>query len=144
MRGDSVDVYEPQRDDFIRIAFWGDEIESIERRGAVNGAVKTKPAKVTLFSCKHFVLPQERIDEAAAKITAEMRDCVRAFEQKGQLVEAQRLYQRVNYDLEMMREIGYCSGIENYSMHLAKRRPGSRPYCLLDFFSDDYLTVIDE
>lgn len=144
VRGDSVDVYEPQRDDFIRISFWGDEVESMERRGVVNGAIKTKPGKVTLFPCKHFVLPQERIDEATAKITAEMRECVKEFERKGQLVEAQRLYQRVNYDLEMMREIGYCSGIENYSMHLAKRRPGSRPYCLLDFFSDDYLTIIDE
>ena len=144
VRGDSVDVYEPQRDDFIRITFWGDEIESLERRNAVNGAVKTRPRKVTLFPCRHFVLPQERIEAAAAGITAEMRARVAEFEQAGRLVEAQRLYQRVTYDLEMMREIGYCSGIENYSMYLSNRLPGSRPYCLLDFFPDDFLTVIDE
>ncbi len=144
VRGDSVDVYEPQRDDFIRITFWGDEIESLERRNAVNGAVKTRPRKVTLFPCRHFVLPQERIEAAAAGITAEMRARVAEFEQAGRLVEAQRLYQRVTYDLEMMQEIGYCSGIENYSMYLSNRLPGSRPYCLLDFFPDDFLTVIDE
>ncbi len=144
VRGDSVDVYEPQRDDFIRITFWGDEIESLERRNAVNGAIKTRPRKVTLFPCRHFVLPQERIEAAAAGITAEMRARVAEFEQAGRLVEAQRLYQRVTYDLEMMREIGYCSGIENYSMYLSNRLPGSRPYCLLDFFPDDFLTVVDE
>ncbi len=144
VRGDLVDVYEPQRDDYIRISFWGDEVESIERRSAVSGAVKTAPSKVTFYPCKHFVLPRSRIDEAAANITAEMREQVKKFEQQGRLVEAQRLYQRVNYDLEMMREIGYCSGIENYSMHLACRKPGSRPCCLLDFFEKDFITVIDE
>ena len=144
VRGDSVDVYEPQRDDFIRITFWGDEIESLERRNAVNGAIKTRPRKVTLFPCRHFVLPQERIEAAAAGITAERRARVADFAQGGRLVEAQRLYQRVTYDLEMMREIGYCSGIENYSMYLSNRLPGSRPYCLLDFFPDDFLTVVDE
>ncbi len=144
VRGDTVDVYEPQRDDFIRITFWGDEVESLERRHAVSGEVKTRPPRVTLFPCRHFVLPQERIDDATHAITEEMKERVREFEARGQLVEAQRLYQRVTYDLEMMREIGYCSGIENYSMHLAKRQPGSRPYCLFDFFPDDFITIIDE
>ncbi len=144
VRGETVDVYEPQRDDFIRIGFWGDEVESIERRGAVDGKIKTRPESITFFPCRHFVLPQERIEEAAESITAEMKEQVEKFEREGKLVEAQRLFQRVRYDLEMMRELGYCNGIENYSMHLARRRPGSRPYCLLDFFPPDFITVVDE
>ena len=144
VRGDVIDVYEPQRDDYIRVSFFGDEIESIERRDVVSGKVKTRPKYVTMFPCKHFVLPPERIQSASDAILAEMADRVGYFERNNLLVEAQRLYQRVTYDLEMMKEIGYCSGIENYSMYLANRRPGSRPYCLLDFFPRDFLTVVDE
>ncbi len=144
VRGDVVDVYEPQRDDFIRVAFFGDEIESLERRDAVSGKIKTRPQSVTLFPCKHFVLPPERIEKAADNILAEMAERVAWFEKQNLLVEAQRLYQRVTYDLEMMKEIGYCSGIENYSPHLSCRRPGSRPFCLFDFFPQDFITVIDE
>lgn len=144
VRGDVIDVYEPQRDDYIRVSFFGDEIESIEWRDVVSGKVKTRPKYVTMFPCKHFVLPPERIQSASDAILAEMADRVGYFERNNLLVEAQRLYQRVTYDLEMMKEIGYCSGIENYSMYLANRRPGSRPYCLLDFFPRDFLTVIDE
>ena len=144
VRGDVIDVYEPQRDDYIRVSFFGDEIESIERRDVVSGKVKTRPKYVTMFPCKHFVLPPGRIQSASDAILAEMADRVGYFERNNLLVEAQRLYQRVTYDLEMMKEIGYCSGIENYSMYLANRRPGSRPYCLLDFFPRDFLTVIDE
>ena len=144
VRGDVVDVFEPQRDDFIRISFFGDEIESIERRDARSGKVKTRPRFVTLFPCKHFVLPPERIESATEAILAEMEERVAWFEKNNLLVEAQRLYQRVTYDIEMMKEIGYCSGIENYSMYLSQRRPGMRPYCLFDFFPSDFLTVIDE
>ena len=144
VRGDVIDVYEPQRDDYIRVSFFGDEIESSERRNEDTGKVKTRPKYVTMFPCKHFVLPPERIQSASDAILAEMADRVGYFERNNLLVEAQRLYQRVTYDLEMMKEIGYCSGIENYSMYLANRRPGSRPYCLLDFFPRDFLTVIDE
>ena len=144
VRGDAVEIHEPQRDDFIRINFWGNEVESISRHDAVSGQLKTRPNKITFFPCKHFVLPAHRIEEASDAIRREMKERVRFFENNGLLVEAQRIYQRVNYDLEMMQEIGYCSGIENYSMHLAKRRPGSRPYCLFDFFPPDLVTVIDE
>lgn len=144
VRGDVLDVYEPQRDDFIRVSFFDGEIESLERRSIVNGALKTRPPKVTLFPCRHFVLPESRIEEAAGAILQEMRECVKKFNEAGKLIEAQRLYERVTYDMEMMREIGYCSGIENYSMHLAQRTPGSRPYCLFDFFPDDFLTIVDE
>jgi excinuclease ABC subunit B len=144
VRGDTVDVYEPQRDDFIRVEFWGNEIESISRHSIINGKVKNRPAKVLFFPCKHFVLPPERISDATEKILAEMKQQVDFFERQGLLVEAQRIYQRVTYDVEMIREIGYCSGIENYSMYLSNREPDSRPFCLFDFFPRDLITVIDE
>ncbi|MBQ9501429.1 MAG: excinuclease ABC subunit UvrB [Lentisphaeria bacterium] len=144
VRGDVVDVFEPQRNDFVRISFFGDEIDMIERRDAVSGKVKLRPELATLFPCKQFVLPPERIVNASESILQEMRERLKYFESNDLLVEAQRLQQRVTYDIEMMKELGYCSGIENYSMHLSNRRPGTRPYCLFDFFPDDFLTVIDE
>ena len=144
VKGDTVDVYEPQRDDFIRLSFWGDEVESITRHDAVSGKRKTTPSGITFYPCKHFVLPAERIAEASETILAEMREQVKFFESRGLLIEAQRIYQRVTYDLEMLQELGYTSGIENYSRHLAKRAPGSRPYCLLDFFPKDFITIVDE
>ena len=144
VRGDSVDVFEPQRDEFVRIEFWGDEIESLTRYLTVSGKVKNRAGQVMFFPCKHFVTPPERIENAVEKIIAEMKEQVAQFERQGLLVEAQRIYQRVMYDVEMMREIGYCSGVENYSMYLSEREPGMRPFCLFDFFPDDMLTVIDE
>ena len=144
VRGDVVDVYEPQLDDFVRVGFFGDEVETLERRDVTTGKVKATLERTTLFPCKHFVMPHDRIENAARSILAECRERVKYFEDNNLLVEAQRLDQRVNYDLEMMRELGYCSGIENYSMHLSNRKPGMRPYCLFDFFPDDFLTVIDE
>ena len=144
VKGDTIEVFEPQRDDFIRISFWGDEIEAISRHDMVSGHVKTRPAAITFYPCKHFVLPAKRIEEACETILKEMHEQVNFFEKQGLLVEAQRIYQRVTSDMEMLKEFGYASGIENYSRHLAKRSPGSRPPCLLDFFPDDYLTIIDE
>ncbi len=144
VRGDTVDVFEPQRDDFVRVSFFGDEIEKLERRNALSGKVVQKSDTATLFPCKQFVMPQDRIESAEQLIRDEMAQRVAYFEEKNLLVEAQRLHQRVTYDLEMMRELGYCSGIENYSMYLSNRKRGMRPYCLFDFFPDDFLTVIDE
>ena len=144
VRGDTVDVFEPQNDEFIRVGFFGDEVEFIERRDALTGKRKAEVELGTLFPCKHFVMPPERIQEASGAIREEMEQQVRFFESRNLLIEAQRVRERVNCDLEMMKEIGYCSGIENYSMHLSKRKPGMRPYCLFDFFPDDFLTVIDE
>ncbi|MBR2344621.1 MAG: excinuclease ABC subunit UvrB [Lentisphaeria bacterium] len=144
VRGDVIDVFEPQRDDFIRISFWGDGIERMERRDALTGKLKSVLPQGTLFPCKHFVMPPERIESASEAIRLEMEERVRFFEAQNQLVEAQRIAQRVEYDLEMMKELGYCSGIENYTMHLSQRTPGMRPYCLFDFFKDDFLTIIDE
>ena len=144
VRGDVVDVFEPQRDDFIRISFFDDAIERMERRDALTGKLKSVLPEGTLFPCKHFVMPPERIASAAESIRQEMAERVKFFESQGLLVEAQRLNQRVEYDLEMMKELGYCSGIENYTMHLSNRQPGMRPYCLFDFFRDDFLTIVDE
>lgn len=144
VRGDVVDIFEPQRDDFVRISFFGDGIERMERRDALTGKLKAVLPNGTLFPCKHFVMPPDRIESASHAILQEMEERCAWFESQNLLVEAQRLNQRVNYDLEMMRELGYCSGIENYSMHLSRRAPGMRPYCLFDFFKDDFLTIIDE
>lgn len=144
VRGDSVDVFLPQRDEFVRVSFWGDEIESVSSHDTVSGNLKAKKAKAVFFPCKHFVMPQDKIERALENIRKEMLERVRHFEKNGLLVEAQRLFQRVNSDIEMMREIGYCSGIENYSMHLSSRMPGSRPFCLFDFFPEDFITVVDE
>ncbi|MFA6716790.1 MAG: excinuclease ABC subunit UvrB [Victivallales bacterium] len=144
VRGDSVDIFEPQRDEFVRVEFWGDEIENLTRYLSVSGKVKNRAEKVMFFPCKHFVTPPQRIENAVEQIIAEMKEQVASFEKRGLLVEAQRIYQRVMYDVEMMREIGYCSGVENYSMYLSERKPGSRPFCLFDFFPENMLTVIDE
>lgn len=144
VRGDSVDVFLPHREEFIRIEFWGDQIESLARCDVVSGKPKQRPSKAVLFPARHFVTPQSRIDAAIERIKAEMLGSVKDFERQGKLVEAQRLHQRVNYDMEMLKEIGYCSGIENYSLHLSERPPGSRPFCLIDFFPDDFITVVDE
>ena len=144
VRGDNVDIFLPQKEEILRVEFWGDTIESLTRCDPVSGRVRSRPESVMIFPPRHFVLPQERINAAMEGIKEEMRQRVAWFESQGKLVEAQRLYQRVNYDMEMMREIGYCPGIENYSRHLGGRAPGSRPFCLLDFFPKDYITIIDE
>lgn len=144
VRGDSVDIFEPQHNDFIRVSFWGDEIEALSRHDSLTGRLKSRPDRIRFFPCKLFVMPQHRIEAACGRIVAEMRERVAWFEAQNLAVEAQRLYQRVNYDLEMLREVGYCQGVENYSMHLSNRQPGSRPYCLIDFFPEDKLTIIDE
>ena len=143
-RGDNIDIFLSQKNEFLRVEFWGDEIDSLSFGDVQNGKIKRRAESALIFPAKHFVMPQEQIEMAIHGILEEMKECVKNFEEQGKIVEAQRLFQRVNYDVEMMREIGYCSGIENYSRHLAGRAPGSRPYCLLDFFPKDYLLFIDE
>ena len=144
VRGDCVDIFLAQKEEFTRIEFWGNTVESISRCEMLTGKVLAKLPKTFIFPAKLFVMPQEKLDAATTSIIAEMKERVKELESQNKLVEAQRLFQRVNYDMEMMREIGYCSGIENYSRHLAGRAPGSRPYCLLDFFQKDFITMIDE
>ena len=144
VRGDSIDVFSPQRDEFIRIDFWGESIENITKHDTITGNKVENKDSAVLFPCRHFVMPAERIAKACTGIEKEMRERVAYFEKENLLIEAQRIYQRSIYDIEMMKEIGYCSGIENYSRHLSSRSPGSRPFCLIDFFPDDFITVIDE
>lgn len=144
VRGDSVDVFAPQKEEFIRVEFWGDTIDKISRHDPLTGNKKEKTDKVVFFPCRHFVLPQEKIQKACSSIEKELKERVAYFEKENLLVEAQRIYQRTIYDLEMMKEIGYCSGIENYSRHLSGRTAGSRPFCLIDFLPDDFIMVIDE
>jgi excinuclease ABC subunit B len=142
--GDTVDIYPAYRDDLIRVEFWGDTIERITVRDGVSKQVMAEVEATRIFPAKHFMLPEERFKSAEADILAEMKEQVRKFEEAGRLVEAQRIFQRTQYDLEMMRELGYCNGIENYSRPLSGRPPGSRPYCLIDYFPDDFITIIDE
>ncbi len=142
--GDTVDVYPAHRDDFVRVEFWGDLVEKITYRDPLTAKITGTVETITIFPAKHFIMPQERMHRAEAAIIEEMKAQVRLFEESGRLVEAQRIFQRTQYDLEMMRELGYCSGIENYSRHLSGRSPGSRPYTLIDYFPDDFITVIDE
>ena len=142
--GDTVDIYPSYRDDYIRTEFWGATVERVTRRDALTHEVLEELEEAVIFPAKHFVMPHEQIKEAEKAILEELEQEVARFDEAGRLVEAQRLYQRTMYDLEMMREIGYCSGIENYSRHLAGRPPGSRPYTLIDYFPDDFVTIIDE
>ncbi|MCK5843332.1 MAG: excinuclease ABC subunit UvrB [Victivallales bacterium] len=143
-RGDTVDVFSPQKEEFTRFEFWGDAVETISRNDSLTGEKLEAKEKAVLFPCRHFVMPVERIQKACASIEREMRERIDYFEKNNLLVEAQRIYQRTTYDIEMMREIGYCGGIENYARHLSGRPPGSRPFCLIDFFPDDFITIIDE
>ncbi len=142
--GDTVDIYPSYSDDYLRIEFWGSHIDRITRRDALNHRVIDDLQQIAVFPAKHFVMPQERIEQAQAAILAELDQQVAKFERENRLIEAQRLHQRTLYDLEMMKELGYCSGIENYSRHLSGRPPGSRPFTLIDYFPDDLLTIIDE
>ncbi|MBN1863773.1 MAG: excinuclease ABC subunit UvrB [Victivallales bacterium] len=143
-RGDTVDIFSPQKEEFVRVEFWGDTVEKVSRHEPLTGRKVQECPKAVLFPCRHFVLPQEKIHFACHAIEQELKERVEFFERENLLVEAQRIYQRTRYDIEMMREIGYCSGIENYSRHLSGRAAGSRPFCLIDFFPKDFITVIDE
>ncbi len=144
VRGDSVEIYTAQNEEMVRIEFWGDEIEQISKCDVLTGEAMTVVEKALVFPKKLFVIPKEQLDLGCEAILDEMHTRVKEFEKQGLLVEAQRIYQRTRYDIEMMKEIGYCSGIENYSRHLGNRKPGVRPPCLLDFFPKDFVTFIDE
>lgn len=142
--GDTIDIFPSYRDEFLRVAFWGDEVESLSIHDRVTGNKLEEMTQTTLFPAKHFVISKSKIDHAKAAIMAELQEQVRFFEQRNRMVEAQRIWQRTCYDLEMLSEIGYCQGIENYSRHLAGRPEGERPMTLLDYFPDDFVTIIDE
>jgi len=144
VKGDSVDVFLAYHDYIIRIIFWGDEIESLEVVDPLNGVTMERLESYRIFPANLFVTTPERIHRAVDEIQLDLGKQVEFFHSIGKPYEAKRIYERVTYDVEMIKEIGYCSGIENYSRYFDGRLPGTRPFCLLDFFPDDYLTVIDE
>ena len=145
VRGDTLDIFPSYAKDYgIRLEFWGDEIEAIKRIDPLTGDTLESLDHILISPAKHFVMPQTKIDAARVAIRSEMEQQVAKFEREDRLIEAQRIKMRTEYDLEMMKEIGFCGGIENYSRHLAGRNAGDRPECLLDYFSGEFLTIIDE
>jgi excinuclease ABC subunit B len=144
VRGDTVDIFPSYVRHGLRAVWFGDELEALRRIDPLTGAVQAELPAVTISPARHFVMPQPKIARALAAIRAEMDERVEAFVAAGKLLEAQRLKMRTTYDLELMKEIGVCSGIENYSRHLSGRAAGERPACLLDYFPGPFLTVLDE
>ncbi|CAM4117270.1 excinuclease ABC subunit UvrB [Listeria booriae] len=145
VRGDVVEIFPASRDEHcMRIEFFGDEIERIREVDALTGEIIGEREHVSIFPASHFVTRPDIMKKAIVNIKAELEDRLKVLRDDNKLLEAQRLEQRTNYDIEMMEEMGYCSGVENYSRHLALREPGSTPYTLLDFFPDDFQIVIDE
>ncbi|MCW5898420.1 MAG: excinuclease ABC subunit UvrB [Flavobacteriales bacterium] len=144
VRGDVVEVYLANADEGIRIHFWGDEIERMERFGIPDTRTIEVEEQVTIYPANIFVTSKDTMNAALDAIREDMEKQVAFFKEIGKHLEAKRLEERVLYDLEMMRELGYCSGIENYSRYFDQRQTGQRPFCLLDYFPDDYLMVIDE
>ena len=144
VRGDTVDLFPSYSEQGLRVEFFGDEIDAIRVLDPVSGRAGDRIDRIFVSPAKHFVMPKEKMRPAVDRIRDEMKECVADFERQGKLLEAQRLQQRTEFDLEMLKEIGYCNGIENYSRHLSGREAGEPPACLLDYFPDDFLTVIDE
>ena len=144
VRGDTLEIWPIYDEMAYRVELWGDEIERITRVHPLTGEVLRTMEDIEIFPAKHFVTPEESLEEAIARIEAELEKRLAWFRERDKLLEAQRLGQRTRYDVEMLREVGYCPGIENYSRHLALRGPGERPWCLIDYFPPDFLMVIDE
>lgn len=144
VKGDTVDVFLAYADYAIRVYFWGDEIESIQRIDPQSGKKISDEKVVTIFPANLFVTGKESLHVAMKEIQHDLVTQLTMFESEFRHLEAKRLKERTEFDLEMMRELGYCSGIENYSRYFDRRRPGTRPFCLLDYFPDDYLLIIDE
>ena len=144
IRGDVLEVQPAYQDTVYRFSFFGDEVESITEVDPLTGEVLREHPYVAIYPATHFVTDEDRLAVATQNIEAELEERYAELEKEGKVLEAYRLRQRTQYDLEMMRELGYCSGIENYSRHLDGRPPGSTPYTLLDYFPDDYVTFVDE
>ncbi len=145
VRGDVVDIFPAYREEIaLRIEFWGDEIDRLALFEPESGRELEEVNQFTLYPAQIFVTPDDRLERAIEDIKEELRWRLAVLREEGKMVEAQRLEQRTMFDLEMMQEVGYCSGIENYSRHLTGREPGERPYCLLDYFPDDFMLVVDE
>lgn len=144
VRGDVVDIFPSGEETAYRVEFFGDEIDNINQIDPLTGEVLAKPKSIKIFPSSHYVTPQSKLKDALAKIKRELDERLSLFRKNGQLLEAQRLEQRTNFDLEMLEETGFVKGIENYSRYLTHREPGEQPATLLDYFPDDYLMFIDE
>ncbi len=145
VRGDTLEIYPAEGGDYlIRVEFFGDEIDRICEVEPLLGNVHAELNHVTIFPASHYVVPQEKINQACKDIEAEMEERVRYFKGEDKLLEAQRISERTNFDIEMLRETGFCSGIENYSRHLSGKKEGEPPHTLMDFFRDDFLIIVDE
>jgi excinuclease ABC subunit B len=144
VRGDTLEIFPVYEEMAIRIEFFGDEIERMMTLHPVTGEVLTEDTELYVFPATHYVAGPQRMERAIAGIEAELEERLATFEKQGKLLEAQRLRMRTTYDIEMMRQVGSCSGIENYSMHIDGRQPGSAPNCLIDYFPEDFLLVVDE
>lgn len=144
VRGETVDILPAYMERGIRVEFWGDTVENIAELDPVLGTIGTPLDAFYLYPATQYITPRHKIDLAIGAIREELEERVDWFEKEGRLLEAQRIRMRTEYDLELLQEMGFCSGIENYSRHLGGRRPGERPCCLIDFFPKDFLTIIDE
>jgi excinuclease ABC subunit B len=144
VRGDTMEILPAYEDIGVRIEFWGDEVDRIVVIDPLTGEVLGERDEIEIYPAKHFVTSQEKMELAMADIEEELEERVSYFKREGKLLEAERIESRTRYDLEMMRETGYCGGVENYSRHLARREAGSSPYTLLDYFPEDYLLFVDE
>jgi len=144
VRGDIVEILPAYKETAYRIEFFGDEVTRISEIHPVSGDVIADLDKVAIYPAKHFVTTEDKVRTAVRSIAQELTERLAQLRDEGKLLEAQRLETRTKYDMDMLSELGYCSGIENYSRHLSDREPGSRPWCLLDYFGDDFLVIIDE
>lgn len=144
VRGDAVEIFPAYRQDALRVEFFGDEIEKIRLIDPLTGAALQELEQAAVYPAKHFIVSDDRMEGALGRIEQELEQRLQELEGQGKLLEAQRLRSRTRFDLEMMREAGYCHGIENYSRVLSGRPPGARPYCLMDYFPEDLLVIIDE
>ncbi|HNX00470.1 MAG TPA: excinuclease ABC subunit UvrB [Candidatus Cloacimonadota bacterium] len=144
VKGDTVDIYPAYLEHCIRVEFFGDEIVSLQKLHPITNKILDKVEQYPIYPANHFVMGEDRLRKAIITIETELEERLRYFNDHNMLVEAQRIQQRTKFDIEMLKELGYCSGIENYSRHLTGAKPGQPPFCLLDYFPDDYLMVIDE
>ncbi|MBW4514886.1 MAG: excinuclease ABC subunit UvrB [Timaviella obliquedivisa GSE-PSE-MK23-08B] len=144
VKGDVLEIGPAYEDRIIRIEFFGDQIDAIRYIDPITGATLQSMDAVNIYPARHFVTPEDRLEESCNAIEQELRDRLEEMEKDNKLLEAQRLEQRTRYDLEMLREVGYCNGVENYARHLAGRTAGAPPECLIDYFPDDWLLVVDE
>ncbi|AFZ47703.1 Excinuclease ABC subunit B [Cyanobacterium stanieri PCC 7202] len=144
LKGDVLEIVPAYEDRVIRLDFFGDEIDSISLLDPVDGSFIKELERINIYPARHFVTPQEQLESAIASIKAELEIRLIELEKQGKLVEAQRLKQKTRYDLEMLQEVGYCNGVENYSRHLAGRQAGESPECLVDYFPKDWLLIVDE